>query len=149
MAIKSFKEFQSELNQARLEKHKQELKFRADHKAGEQQRVVNNILNSLGRQIKQRLEQASVEPVSASEYSHSFDCITKDDIKQVVAGALSQIEFELIQAGYKFEADVEESSNGYQLTITLILDVQDEPEVPVSEVDIVTLGAIFTMLLNQ
>lgn len=143
MAIKSFKEFQSELDQALNEKHK----FRADHKTNKQKRVVNNILSSLNAQIKQRIEQASVEPVSAWEYAHSFDCITKDDINQVVAGALSQIELELIGAGYKFEADIQESDQGYRLTITLILDEPEEPEEP--EVDILALGAIFAMVLSQ
>ena len=142
--MKSFKEFQSELNQALDEKHKQQLKFRVHHEVGEQKRVVNNILSSLDRQIKQRIEQASVEPVSAWEYSHSFDCITKDDINQVVAGALSQIELELIGAGYKFEADIQESGQGYQLTITLVLDVP-----PVTEADVIAFGAIFAILLNQ
>ena len=121
--MKSFKEFQSELNQALDEKHKQQLKFRVHHEVGEQKRIVANILLSLEKELDTAIKNTCLGPVSAWESCHSFDCITKDDINQVVAGALSQIELELIGAGYKFEADIQESGQGYQLTITLVLDV--------------------------
>ena len=123
MAIKSFKEFNAEFKQRLAEKAQEELKFRADHKAGEQERIVANILLSLEKELDTAIKNTCLGPVSAWESCHSFGYITKDDCKQIISGSLSQIEFELIQLGYKFEADVIESNNGYQLTITLVLDV--------------------------
>ena len=129
--MKSFKEFQSELNQALDEKHKQQLKFRVHHEVGEQKRIVANILLSLEKELDTAIKNTCLGPVSAWESCHSFGYITKDDCKQIIFGSLSQIEFELIQLGYKFEADVIESNNGYQLTITLVLDVPPVTEAPV------------------
>lgn len=153
MAIKSLKEFQTEFNQARIEKHKQELKFRDEYKAGEQERVVNNILNSLNSQINRHIENVSLEPVSAREYSHPFDCITKDDIHQVVTSALSQIESELINAGYEFEADIQESGQGYELTTTIILAPEINNEcnkfIEQESIKLVTVGAILCALMSE
>lgn len=152
MTIKSFKEFNKEFKQRLTEKAQEELKFRSEHKANQQEKIVGSILLSLETQVDKAIKNACLDPVSAWESCHAFDSITKDDCKQIISGSLSQIEFELIQLGYKFEADILESNKSYQLIITLTLDVQDEPkepEVPVSEIDIVALGAISIMLLNQ
>ena len=149
MAIKSFKEFNAEFKQRLTEKAQENLKFRTEYKANEQERIVDNILLSLEKKLDTAIKNTCSGPVSAWESCHAFDCITKDDCKQIISGSLSQIEFELIQLGYKFEADILESNNGYQLTITLVLDVQNEPEAPVTEADVIALGAIFAILLNQ
>ena len=154
MAIKSFNEFQLKLNQTLNEKRKQELEFRIAHKAEEQERVVNNILGSLEKQVNQRIQQGSVEPVSTWEYSIAFNCVTKDDVKQIINDASYQIEIELIKAGYKFEIDIQESAPGYKLIVTLLLDVQSEPESELeskSEAGFVTLADadILIALLQQ
>lgn len=147
MGIKSFEEFNSEFQKQLAKKAEEELKFRAEFKAGKQEIIVNNILRSLESRMETAINNTCLDPISTFESCYTFKSVTKDDCEQIILCSLNQIESELLQLGYDFEAEISELSKGYQLTITLLLEKAEKELIP--EVDVLGLMLILKHFLDQ